>query len=85
MLEYVDWCPAVYDADDEIDDIIPLERILSAAAATCELIRMRTYASGSKLDIEMLNYYHREAEKAELRYPIRYPAKRGSINESAGD
>lgn len=81
MLEYLAWCPAVYLAADTIDDIIPLERILAGAAATCELIRMRTYGSGSKLDVEMMNYYRKEEEKAELRYPIRYPAKRGSVNE----
>lgn len=82
MLEYLAWCPAVYDADDDIDDIIPLERILAGAAATCELTRMRTYGSGSKLDIEMLNYYYREAEKAEMRFPVRLPVKRGSVHES---
>lgn len=82
MLEYLDWCPAVYDADDEIDDIIPLERILAGAAATCELTKMRTTGSATKLGKEMLNYYYREADKAELRYPIRLPAKRGRVNEA---
>jgi len=82
MLEYLSWCPAVYDYDDVIDDIVPVERILAGAAATCELTRMRTYSSGSKLDIEMLNYYQREAIMAEQRFPIRYPARRGSVLEA---
>jgi len=82
MLEYLAFHEPVYDCDDVIDDMIPLERILPAAAANCELIRMRTYSSESKLDVDMLQFYRQEAREAEMRYPIRYPAKRGKINEA---
>ena len=83
-LHYYDWHDAVYDCDDEIDDLIPLERIISAAAAHCELIRMRTYDSESKLDMEMLKYYRQEAREAASRFPVRYSSKRGNVNEAAG-
>ena len=82
MLEYLVQLSPLYLATDEIDDIVPMARILSSAAANAELIRMRTYSSGSKLDIEMMNVYRQEAREAELRHPIRLPAKRGSVNEA---
>ena len=82
MLEYKYRLIPLYLASDEIDPAIPLERILSAAAANAELIRMRTYGSESKLDIEMLKFYREEAQLAAMRNPIRLPGRRGRINES---
>ena len=82
MLEYKYRLVPLYDADDEIDPAIPMELLLSSAAANAELIRMRTYGSESKLDIEMLKMYREEARLAEMKNPIRLPAKRGRINEA---
>ena len=84
LLEYYDWHPRLYLSTDKIDGDIPLALILPAAAAHAEIIRMRTYGSESKLDIDMLQFARQEAEKAERRYPMRYKQRRGSINEAGG-
>ena len=72
----------LYDADDEIDPAIPMELILDAAAMNCEVTRMRTYGSESKLDIEMLKQYREDAQLARMRNPIRPTPKRGKVNEA---
>jgi len=77
MLEYVSRLSPLYLCSDVIDDIVPMARILPAAAAQCELIRMRTYDSGDPLDTEMLKFYRDEAAQARLENPIRLPSKRG--------
>ena len=82
MLEYRYRLVPLYLASDEIDTAIPLDLILDSAAANCEVIRMRTYGSESKLDIEMLKFYQQEAQLARMRNPIRLPAKRGKVNEA---
>ena len=82
MLEYLSRLSPLYLATDEIDDIVPMARILPAAAAQCELIRMRTYDSGDPLDIEMLKFYRDEARQARLENKIRLPARRGKVNEA---
>ena len=82
MLEYVSRLSPIYLCDDEIDDIMPMARILPAAAMQCELIRMRTFDSGSPLDIDMLKVYRDEARQAKAENPIRLPAKRGKVNEA---
>ena len=82
MLEYLSRLSPLYLATDVIDDIVPMARILPAAAAQCELIRMRTYDSGDPLDIEMLKFYRDEARQSKLENPIRLPAKRGKVNEA---
>jgi len=82
MLEYLSRLSPLYLATDVIDDIVPMARILPAAAAQCELIRMRTFDSGDPLDIEMLKFYRDEARQSKLENPIRLPAKRGKVNEA---
>ena len=82
MLRYKYRLVPLYLASDEIDPAIPLDRILDAAATNAEVIRMRTYGSESELDIEMLKFYQRQAQLAEMRNPIRRPSKRGRVNEA---
>lgn len=82
MLEYDYRLVPLYLATDVIDDILPMARILPAAAMNAEVIRMRTYASESKLDIEMLKIFREDAQLARLENPIRLPIRRGRVNES---
>jgi hypothetical protein len=84
-LEYLAPHAAVYAATDAIDPIIPIERITAMAAPRCELIRMRTYSSESELDIEMRKELKSEEREAEMRFPIRYPAVQGNVNEAGAD
>ena len=84
MLEYKYRLVPLYLASDEIDTALPLAKILDAAAANCEVIRMRTYGSESKLDIEMMKIYRQDAQLADMKNPIRLPARRGRINEAHG-
>lgn len=84
MLEYYEWHPRLAVATDEIDEHIPTALWLDAAAANCEVARMRQYDAGSDMDMEMLKYYRAESEKAERRYPIRYKQSKGRVMESGG-
>ncbi len=81
MLEYMARLSPLYLATDVIDDIVPMALILPAAAAQCELIRMRTLDSGDPLDIAMLQFYRDEAQIAKRENIIRKPAKRGKVLE----
>ena len=85
MLEYTTFLDNLYLATDVIDDSIPMARILPAAAAHCRAIKMSTYSSGSELEIELMKIHREDAQLARLENQIRRPAKRGNINEAAGD
>ena len=84
-LQYLGDHAQLYDCDDVLDPSIPVERVLAGAAPAVELIRMRTYSSESKLDIEMRRELKREEAEAELKFPIRYPVARGNVNEAGAD
>ncbi|MCK5603712.1 hypothetical protein KAR91_17630 [Candidatus Pacearchaeota archaeon] len=85
VLEYMARLSPLYLATDVVDEVVPMARILPEAAANAELIRMRTHDSGSQLDISMLRFYQEEANLARQENQIRRPAKRGRVNEAAGD
>ena len=80
-LLYLSRLVPLYDPDDVIDDIVPMARILDNAAAHARAIRMSTYGSGSKLEIELMRMHREDAVLARAENPIRYPSKRGSVVE----
>ena len=85
VLEYRTKLAPLYLATDVIDDSLPMARILANAAAHAHLVRMQTYSSGSELGIEAMRMFREDARLARLENPIRLPAKRGRVNEAAGD
>ena len=85
MLEYVTPLVPLYLASDTIDASIPLALILPYAAMNADITKQRTYASESQLDIAMLDRYERRAARADLKYRVRLPQRRGKVNESYGD
>lgn len=85
VLEYRTKLAPLYLATDVIDDSLPMARILSDAAAHAHLVRMQTYSSGSDLGIEAMKMFREDARLARLENQIRLPAKRGRVNEAAGD
>lgn len=85
MLEYKGYLSPLYLATDVIDDSLPMARILDDAAASVLALSMRTNSSTNKLDIELMKIFREDARAAKLENQIRYPAKRGKVNEAAGD
>ena len=85
MLEYRTKLAPLYLSADVIDDSLPMARILANAAAHAHLVRMQTYSSGSDLGIEAMKMFREDARLARLENQIRLPAKRGRVNEAAGD
>jgi len=81
-LRYMSPLVPLYEHDDVIDDIVPMARILDTAAANARAIRMNTYSSGSKLGIELMRMSREDAVLARAENPVRYPRKRGNVNES---
>lgn len=84
-LEYSVQLSPLYLASDVIDDVVKMARILDNAAAHALLNRMRTYGSSNKLDIDVMRIYREDAALARLENQVRRPAKRGRVNEAAGD
>ena len=85
MLEYTVPLSPLYLATDIIDDSLPMARILDSAAAGARANQMSTYGSSSKLGIELMKMNREDAVLARLENQIRKPAKRGRVNEAAGD
>ena len=85
MLEYTTFLSPLYLATDVIDDSLPIARILDSAAANALAISMRTNSKTNKLDIELMKMFREDAKLAKLENQIRKPAKRGNVNEAAGD
>ncbi len=80
-LQYLSQLSPLYLATDVIDDIVKMARILDSAAAHARVIRMSTYGTASKLEIEMLRIHREDAVLARAENVIRYPARRGSVVE----
>ena len=85
MLEYTTFLAPLYLATDVIDDSLPMARILDSAAFSARATRMSTSSSDSELEIELLKMHREDAVLARAQNQIRKPAKRGNINEAAGD
>ena len=81
MLEYTNYINPLYNADDEVDPVVPVVAILPQAAYQAELIRQRTFGSESKLDIAMLKHFEEQAQQARRRWPMRPIVGRGKVIE----
>ena len=85
ILEYTTFLSPLYTASDVIDDSLPLARILDSAAASARATRMSTSSSSNELEIELMKIHREDAQRYRLENQIRRPARRGNINEAAGD
>lgn len=81
-LEYEERLTSVYSASDVIDDVVPLARILPAAAANARMTRMSTDGVSSPVEVELIRMHREDARRAERENLIRKPARRGRVTEA---
>ena len=85
MLEYTTAQSPLYLATDTIDGSILMARILDNAAAGARATKMLTTGSESELEVALWKAHREDAVLARAENPVRRKAKRGNINEAAGD
>ena len=77
-LVYVSVHPALYDADDKLNEHIHISRVVYGAAANCMLMSGQN-DFGDRTMIVRMNEYLRKAQMAELNHPISLPQRHGKI------
>lgn len=78
-LVYVTYHSAVYNDDDNIDESIPLARIVPAAVRNLMLRNLQDMNTADEAYGNFINMWEQRAERAKLRHPIRLPARDGKV------
>ena len=78
-LVYVTYHSAVYNDDDNIDESIPLARIVPAAVRNLMLRNLQDMNTADEAYGNFINMWEQRAERAKLRHPIRLPAIDGKV------